>query len=63
MEANNNLSMEQQFKLHVLSQEVQQMSREQAQQYLIEVLRQMMVKDNVVKKLIKGDMNMWPQQG
>ena len=63
MESNNNLSMEQQFKLHVLSQEVQQMSREQAQQYLIEVLRQMMVKDNVVKKMIKGDMDMWPQQG
>ncbi|MGK7910821.1 MAG: NblA/ycf18 family protein [Synechococcus sp.] len=63
MESNNNLSMEQQFKLHVLSQEVLQMSHEQAQQYLIEVLRQMMVKDNVVKKMIKGDMDMWPQQG
>ncbi|MEM8715050.1 MAG: NblA/ycf18 family protein [Cyanobacteria bacterium P01_A01_bin.3] len=63
MESNTNLSMEQQFKLHVLTQEVQQMSREQAQQYLVEVLRQMMVKDNVVKKMIKGDMDMWPQQG
>ena len=63
MESNHNLSMEQQFKLQVLSQEVKQMSHEQAQQYLIEVLRQMMVKDNVVKKLIKGEMQMWPQQG
>ena len=63
MESNSNLSMEQQFKLQVLSQEVQQMSHEQAQQYLIEILRQMMVKDNVVKKLFKGDINMWPQQG
>ena len=63
MESNSNLSMEQQFKLQVLSQEVQQMSHEQAQQYLIEILRQMMVKDNIVKKLFKGDINMWPQQG
>ncbi|MGK7909709.1 MAG: NblA/ycf18 family protein [Synechococcus sp.] len=58
-----NLSMEQQFKLQVLSTEVKQMSHEQAQQYLIEVLRQMMVKDNVVKNMIKGEMSMWPQQG
>ena len=57
------LSMEQQFKLQVLSTEVKQMSHEQAQQYLIEVLRQMMVKDNVVKNMIKGEMSMWPQQG
>ena len=63
MESTSSLSMEQQFKLQVLSQEVQQMNREQAQQYLIEILRQMMLKDNVVKKMIKGDMDMWPQQG
>lgn len=59
MESNHNLSIEQQFKLQVLSQEIQQMSREQAQQYLMEVLRQMMVKDNVVKKLIKGEIQSW----
>ena len=63
MESNHNLTLEQQFKLQTLSQEVKQMSHEQAQQYLIEVLRQMMVKDNVVKNLIKGDMQMWFQQG
>lgn len=47
------LSMEQQFKLQVLTQQVEQLSREEAQKYLLELLRQMMVKDNVVKELLK----------
>lgn len=62
-DATSGLSMEQQFKLHVLTQEVQMMSREQAQQYLVEVLRQMMVKDNVVKKLVGVEMDSWPKAG
>jgi pimeloyl-CoA synthetase len=45
--------MEQQFKLQVLTQQVEQLSREEAQKYLLELLRQMMVKDNVVKELLK----------
>ena len=63
MESTSNLSMEQQFKLQVLSQEVRQMSREQAQQYSIEVLKQMMLKENLVNKMIKGDVSKWLPQG
>ncbi len=63
MESTSNLSMEQQFKLQVLSQEVRQMSCEQAQQYSIEVLKQMMLKDNLVNKMIKGDVSKWLPQG
>lgn len=49
-----NLSMEQQFKLKVLKDQVQGLNLEQAQEYVIEVMRQMMVKDNLVKHLLKN---------
>lgn len=49
-----NLSMEQQFKLKVLKDQVQNLSLEQAQDYVVEVMRQMMVKDNLVKHLLKN---------
>jgi hypothetical protein len=48
------LSVEQQFKLKVLQDQVQFLSLEQAQEYVVEVMRQMMVKDNLVKHLLKN---------
>ncbi|MGK7875689.1 MAG: NblA/ycf18 family protein [Xenococcaceae cyanobacterium] len=54
MEIPAKLSLEQQFKLQVLQKQVKSLSREQAQEFLIEVLRQMMVKDNLVKHLLKN---------
>lgn len=48
------LSMEQQFKLQVLKEQVSSLSKEQAQEYLLEMFRQMMVKDNLVKHLMKN---------
>ena len=48
------LSLEQKFKLKVLQEQVQDLSREQAQEYLLEMFRQMMVKDNLVKQLLKN---------
>jgi len=48
------LSLEQQFKLEVLKDQVKKLSQEQAQEYLIEVFRQMMVKDNLMKQLLKN---------
>lgn len=56
MESANNLTIEQQFHLQVLSQEIRQMSREQAQQHLMELLHHLMVKDNVVKQILKGQL-------
>lgn len=49
-----NLTLEQQFKLKILTEQVGQLSKEQAQQYLIELLRQGFVKDNLVKHLLKN---------
>ncbi|NEO32848.1 MAG: phycobilisome degradation protein NblA [Symploca sp. SIO3C6] len=54
MEMPGKLSLEQQFKLKVYQEQVKSLSRDQAQEYLLEVLRQMMVKDNLVKQLLKG---------
>lgn len=48
------LSMEQQFKLQVIEDQAQNLSLEQAQEYVVEVMRQMMVKDNLVKHLLKN---------
>lgn len=54
MDKQINLTLEQQFKLQVLQEEVKHLSQQQAQDYLIEVFRQMMVKDNLVKNLMKS---------
>lgn len=56
MEMSNSLTMEQQFKLQVLREQVKGLSREEAQEYLVEVLRQTMVKENLFKNWMKGKM-------
>ena len=53
MNETNQLSLEQQFRLQVLSEQVTNLSQEEAQEYLLEMFRQMMVKDNLFKHLIK----------
>jgi hypothetical protein len=47
------LSLEQQFFLRLYEQQVTKLSQDQAQEFLIEMIRQMMVKDNVIRSLIK----------
>ncbi|CBN54216.1 NblA/ycf18 family protein [Kamptonema animale CS-326] len=54
MEMPTGLSLEQQFKLQVLRDEVKHLSLEQAQEYLVEVLRQSMVKENLYKNWLKS---------
>lgn len=49
-----NLTLEQQFKLKVLQEQVKHLSLEETQKYLIEVFRQGMVKDNLLKNWMKG---------
>ncbi len=53
MNGKTQLSIEQQFRLQVLSEQVQNLSQEEAQKYLLEMFRQMMVKENLFKHLIK----------
>lgn len=54
MDLSISLTLEQQFKLEVLKDQVKTLSKEQAQEYLIEIFRQMMVKDNMIKKIMKN---------
>ena len=54
MKAPENLSLEQQFKLKVLREQVKGLSLEEAQEYLVEVLRQSMVKDNLMRHWMKN---------
>jgi uncharacterized protein YaaW (UPF0174 family) len=53
MEFPTQLSIEQQFRLQTLKEQVKSLSQQEAQEFLLEVLRQMMVKDNLVRHLIK----------
>ena len=55
MEIPANLTLEQKFKLQVLKEQVEGLTKEQAQEYLLEVFRQMMVKDNLMKHLLKNN--------
>lgn len=47
------LSLEQQFNLKMYQDQVKALSQEQAQEVLLEVVRQMMIKDNVIRHLMK----------
>ena len=47
------LSLEQQFNIRSFETQVQRMSREQAQDFLVKLYEQMMVRENMYKEFIK----------
>jgi hypothetical protein len=47
------LSFEQEFMLKVLEEQVKELSLQETQSYLLEVLRQSMVKENLMKIMFK----------
>lgn len=47
------LTLEQQFKLQIFQEEIKNLTKEQAQEYLLELFRQIMIKDNLNKSLLK----------
>lgn len=47
------LTMEQQFQLTVLKEQVKNLTLEQAQDYVVELIRQSMVKNNLTIHLMK----------
>jgi Phycobilisome degradation protein nblA len=51
------LSMEQQFNLKMYEGQVKNLSSEQAQDFLLEVMRQLMIKENVIKYLMKDSIH------
>jgi hypothetical protein len=48
------LTIEQQFQMRLMEQSTQQMTREQMQDLLIQSARLLMLKDNVIRDLLKG---------
>lgn len=50
------LTLEQQFKLQSFKNTISTISIEQARDYLYELMRQSIVKDNLVKHLLKQDL-------
>lgn len=51
------LSLEQKFNLKLYEEQIKGLSQEESQKYLLEVLRQLMVKDNMLKHLLKQSSN------
>ena len=49
MNSPGTLTLEQEFQLNVLRQQVETLSPEQAREYLFEAMRQLMLKDNWVR--------------
>jgi Phycobilisome degradation protein nblA len=47
------LNLEQEFNLKLYEEQVNGLSPEESRAFLLEVLRQLMVKDNMIKHLIK----------
>lgn len=58
----NQLSYEQEFSLRRFADQVQNLSREQAQDLLIELNRQMMIRDNLYRQLLQPYFEMGPNQ-
>ena len=52
MSEQNNLTLEQQFHLRKIAEQTKALSQQQAQELIIELQRQMMMKDNLYKHLI-----------
>jgi hypothetical protein len=52
------LSLEQQFSLRQSETVVANLSQAQAQQFLMEVLQQLLIKDNVIRSLLKSQLGL-----
>jgi hypothetical protein len=54
MKTEAQLTVEQEFKLKVYATQTQSLSAEEARILLVEMMRQNMVKDNVIKNFLRG---------
>ena len=54
------LSLEQQFSIRSFQTQVEQMSREQAQDFLVKLYEQMMVRENMYKEFLKHEWGLGP---
>lgn len=54
------LSLEQQFNIRFFETQVQQMSREQAQNFLVDLYKQMMMRETMYKHFLKHQWGLEP---
>ena len=54
MDTSNQLSLEQEFELVLYKQKIEILNLEQAQNLLVETLKTMMLKDNIIKYVVKN---------
>ncbi len=54
MPSEHPLTLEQKLKVQMFEMQTQNMSREQAQQFLLDLFRQMMVKENLMQKMLSN---------
>ncbi|MBC6473923.1 MAG: NblA/ycf18 family protein [Hormoscilla sp. GM102CHS1] len=54
------LSLEQQFSIRSFQSQVQKMSREQAQEFLVKLYEQMIVRENMYKQFLKYEWGLEP---
>lgn len=57
MDHTDNLTLEQEFDLKLFSQEVQQLSLEQAKEFLVEQHRLMMLQKTLFQEILKQEMH------
>lgn len=55
MSENKTLTIEQKFHLRKIADQTKSLSQQQAQELIVELQRQMMMKDNLFKQLIKHE--------
>lgn len=55
MKTESELTVEQQFKLKVCAEESKSLSLKQCRALLVEAMAQNMIKDNIIKDLLKND--------
>jgi hypothetical protein len=48
------LSLEQQFQMRLIERSMQDMSREQLQDMLMQIMRLLLVKENIIRDLVKS---------
>nr|QCI07475.1 gbilisome degradation protein [Leiomenia cribrosa] len=54
MDNSNKLTLEQEFKLTIYKQKIYKLNDKKVKQHLIDALKQMMLKDNIIKYFIKN---------
>lgn len=56
MDSINKLTLEQEFKLAIYKQKIYKLNSKNIKKHLISSLKQMMIKDNIIKYFIKNSM-------